>query len=303
MVEIGAASELFTVKASEFRGRVAAGRAGQALTFPAGWFLHARAMPDDRASDRKAVCVSFLHITPARVLLVARGAFHDELAEVRFELNSSGGQAVQLSVMPLLESGQPDDLRAATRISEASMGDLLSRHAREARLYLSPILRCLAGVDPLAPGATDVYRVFAEVAPRSGAVESLEALLPQLDDPDPRRREAAMVEVESLGPPGVCAALRMDRQTLSPQQVMSIDSLLWRHSRRGGTGIDVATLRADPVFLIDCFEFPDSQVRAAARDELVRRLKREIPLDEDELIERRTSAIDALRAEALRASP
>lgn len=158
-----------------------------------------------------------------------------------------------------------------------SFAELVEQHPAELRKYLSPVLRRLGGADPFAPGSADVYAAFGEIEPEAAAQTKLEAVLPRLSDPDPRVRQKAFDELQTLGPAVACAALRWPESDLNPQQRLSMQQYLRSQSRRRDQ--TPQELRHDPLFLADCLEFDDPRVRSLAKEELERALGRTIDLD------------------------
>jgi len=154
-----------------------------------------------------------------------------------------------------------------------------------AREYLSPLLHVLTGndaADLFAPGATDVYGAFAEIEPTPEATESVKQILPRMLDPEYAKRMAAVTDLQKLGPPGVCAIIRLSRAELAAQQALFIEQVLRENSRHADAIDDssqLARLRDDRMFLIDCLEFPDDRVRAAAVHELNRVMNRTLAVD------------------------
>jgi hypothetical protein len=133
------------------------------------------------------------------------------------------------------------------------------------RQYVVPLLRAIAGENPLRPEAADVYRVFSEIAADENVAKQVGAILPEMDSPAVEDRNAASASLEKLGDAGVLAVLRMDRSNLSPEQRGRVDRFVANH-----TTLDVTPekAKADPFFLLDCLEDGDHAVRVAAKSAL-----------------------------------
>ena len=89
------------------------------------------------------------------------------------------------------------------KFAQASAADLVALRAQHPQLvrdWLVPLLRQLAGEDPLLPGAADAYRVFDEFSADPEIERRVRELLPRLADGDYQIREAASRRIAQLGP-------------------------------------------------------------------------------------------------------
>jgi hypothetical protein len=142
--------------------------------------------------------------------------------------------------------------------------------------FIVPMLTQLFGEDPLLPGPADVYRAFYEIPPQESTVAALQRVLPKLSAASSERRESASVELEDLGPVGVCAAVHLDQKELPPETAARIEAYLANYSRRRFD--DPQVMRDDLPFLADCMDFPfDSRVRSAARARFEQLTRHAIP--------------------------
>ncbi len=188
--------------------------------------------------------------------------------------------------------------RTFTQARAANVVELRATHPQLVRQYLVPLLRQLSGDDPLVPGATDVYRAFSEISADVSIVESVRALLPGLADPSYATRQQASAQLSALGPQGVCAILRIDRDDLLPEQQLRLENLLAINSHR--LIEDPQTARRDASFLADCLEFDDDRVRRVAKRELEQILQRPIPLHPAPTEAEWSQAADVVRARLAR---
>ena len=236
-------------------------------------------------ADIDNVPVSPLRVTvrPGQFHLATR--FFDEKGRatlVEFRTHSERGE-MTLSVRES-SRGRMDEPPPArpVQLTAHDVGELSSREPAAVRTYLRPLLSMLTdGRDPLRPRAGDIYRAFETIVPDAVAVEEVERLVEQFDALDPAVRQSASARLESLGRPGVLAAVRFDRAGLSPEQRSRLDGFIARHALRRGDGrlADPSLLRRDLAFLIDCLEDQDNAVRQAALQAL--RLQTGKPIDFD----------------------
>jgi len=171
--------------------------------------------------------------------------------------------------------------------------------------YLVPVLRLLAGENPLRPGATDVYWMFPGIEPDAAALAAVRALLPRLGDASFAVRQSASVELASLGRAGVLASLRLlesEGAALNYEQRHRLRAFLAAHSRRDLSGV-APEGRARAALLLDCLEDEDAAVRRAAKAALESARGREIDLNPMLLPAGQFPAIEALRREILAPLP
>jgi hypothetical protein len=187
--------------------------------------------------------------------------------------------------------------RTFTQARAASLLELRSRHPGLVRQFLVPLLRQISTEDPLLPGPTEVYQVFSDISPDSTIAREVSELLPALADPDFQKREKASRALSALGPPVVCALLRLEQEDLLPEQQVRIGRLLEAGSHRA-IG-ESAQERRDPAFLADCMEFADDRVRILARTELERLLGQPIPMHRAPTAAEWSAAADLVRARLL----
>lgn len=182
-----------------------------------------------------------------------------------------GTRRVQLAFVDLVQ-GPGRQLRLL--VMSATVGskrfvaaDLLALRTQEpavVREYLLPMLEQITGEpDILLPGGTDAYRAFDEITPDEQTEAKVSKLVPQLSAPAVVDRQRASDELESLCPRAICSLLRIDLSQQTPEALQRIHLLLQRNQRRSVE--DPSKLREDLPFLIDCLEFSDFRVRAAAR--------------------------------------
>jgi hypothetical protein len=313
-VEVGTARDLYEISCGDFRGRLAGGALAGERTIPSGEFLVIRRLNATQPQSREQDCViTSIHLRSERGQdskqttlrgIRLEGSLRvstdppDRSRAILFAIDPSAanGSRVVLSV-----EGAPEE--APLRVSGDTFAELWRSHARELRTFLSPLLRRAgAGIDPLLPGAAEVYRAFAEIAPSDDAVATLAELLPRLHDPHPDVRRGAVAALEATGPAGVCAALRLSRSALSAQQALSIQQFLARHSRDPSGEAIGPSAAQDAMFLIDCLEFDaDARVRVAAWKGLQRQMNDYPRFDPDGAPAVRREIARSLRGQVLSA--
>jgi hypothetical protein len=281
-VEVGPAKDLYLLIAAEippggfvpFVRNPIALRPGEQ-----GVCISATELPEaDTTEHPRPLRPQSLVAAPRIVRVSAIGDIDGKAVEITF---ISQQQGVHLKVR---EVDGPQDAPTNFSLQAATLDDLHRENRAQVRKYLSPLLHVLMGRDApdlFAPGATDVYSVFAEIEPTADAARAVNALLPQMIDPNYDTRLAAVASLRKLGSAGICAIARLNRDELAPQQVLFVEQLLREHSRQFDKldAAHVGEMRNDPVFLADCLEFTDARVRRATIAELQRILHRELKID------------------------
>lgn len=148
----------------------------------------------------------------------------------------------------------------------------------EYKQFVAPVIELFGFAGLLTPGPTDVYRVFTELRPTPDTERQLLEIVTTLASVDPVQRTAASQHLAKMGPPGVLAALRLDRSILTPEQSNRIDMFIRSHSCLLN---EPQRQRHDPLFLADCLEFTDPRVRQLAMDELKIALNRDVDINLD----------------------
>jgi hypothetical protein len=221
------------------------------------------------------------------VTIYAQGGDTSEVMRLYFQQQSSG-VVINLSG---IENGR---FRQVLTANAPDLFRLRDEHPLEVTRHLAPILRKLTGRSLLRPGAGDVYRVFSDIPADPAVTARIVALLPALMSDNPDQRDAATLALHATGPAGALAALRLDRDSLFPEQQNRMSTFVSLQSRM--TLEDPAQAAIDPLFLIDCFEDDDLAVRQAAKSALEKVIGRPVDYDPAAPPERRASLADALRA-------
>lgn len=156
-----------------------------------------------------------------------------------------------------------------------SIVQMWTTHPYEMERYVAPVLKKLTRRHLLGPGAAEVYAAFPSIKADQQSFRRLAAILPELDDPDAAKRDAASERLMTLGRPGVLCAMRIDPKLLTPEQSARLEDFIDAHRRRPG----VKTAKPDGPFLLDCLEDEDPAVRVAAQRELERLTNQSFVLD------------------------
>ena len=277
-VEVGAGRDLYNVTIGDFRPprqRRADGGLGQTLSLRE-LVDEARVQKGEHAPLRPIMLV----VHPGAFRIVARGLVRGTPVIITFMCTEARGNGVDkrgnythFSVNVIDDPASPMNFVYQAE----TFGQLLQQHPTELRKFLSPVLRRLGSADPFSPGPADVYGAFPEIDSDPAMREKIAGLLPRLGDPDPRQRQHAFEDLRKLGGPGACAAVHWPDDELDPQQQQLIRQFLRSQSHRHDQ--TPQELRRDPMFLIDCLEYDDKEVRELARAELERVLARTIQVD------------------------
>ena len=254
----------------------------QTVGFPAMPYLNVTRYDFDQIEEGQIWSVS-LHRSDSYLSINAQGLG----ASATF--HQSNGVAM-LIVMQYLNGRN----RPVLRLDAPSLLQLQADHPEEVRQYLQPMLSRLGDVALLRPGAADVYTVFSELPPPSEITAKVRQQLPHLDGEAFSERDAASTALARLGPAGVQAALRLNRDDLSFEQIDRIDALIDRERHR--LIADPAALRHDVCFLLDCLEDADPAVRVAAKSELEKAAGHRLVFDVSAEPKQRATGVEEIRA-------
>ncbi|HZK80299.1 MAG TPA: hypothetical protein VFC46_04510, partial [Humisphaera sp.] len=197
------------------------------------------------------------------------------------------------------EVGQAQKVLFETKAS--SLKQLRSENPAEFRAYVLPLLGKFTDATFMQPGAADVYGAFVEIPADEKIIRAIEQLAPALDSDAPNERDAASAKLSQLGKPGVLAALRFDDANLSLEQKIRLRGFVAGYRRCPWTPPAVAM--RDISFLIDCLEYEDPAVRAAAKSALEKNAGHEIAFDVSLPPAEMAKAADAIRKRMLAPPP
>jgi hypothetical protein len=181
--------------------------------------------------------------------------------------------------------------------SAASVVELRRQYPGDVSKYVDPIFRTLKQNGFLARIETRLaWQVFADAyQPPAEVVSKVQALVAKLDAQEYRDREDASADLEKLGEPAALIVMRMDRKKLTDEQIGRVDAFLAKFKMVPDA--DVAHLRKERDFLLDCLNSEDAAIRQAALTELRHQTGKQIPFDLSANEETRLAAIDQLRAQ------
>jgi hypothetical protein len=166
------------------------------------------------------------------------------------------------------------------------------RHPREVSRYLRPVLRDLGHESLLAVSPQVAWQVFApDVQPDPAIRAKVLQLLPELGAQSFRQRQAATQALKDLGDPGALVLMRLDPASMAEEQRARIQELLAAY--RTLSSEQIAALRQDGDFLLDCVNSESAELRAAALEALKQKLGRTVELPAD--ARARATAIAELR--------
>jgi hypothetical protein len=146
--------------------------------------------------------------------------------------------------------------------------ELRRKYPAEVAKYVDPIFAALqqepllARVDPRL-----AWQVFpGAFTPQPAVIESVRALVKQLDAQNFRQREAASRELEALGQPAALVLMHSPRQGLSEEQINRIDTFVAKY--KPASDEEAARLRGSRDFLLDCLSSREPAIRTAALKQL-----------------------------------
>ena len=208
---------------------------------------------------------------------------------------SNGGGMIQLSVT---EFRAPGAAVETLNYGSPDFFTFLRQHPREANMYVRPLLRELGQESVFAPEPMIVWQVFNDLwKPDPQIARRVEELLPKLNADDYHERDSALAKLQHLGRDGAAVLMHMDRSKLSPEQNARVDRALSPYAQLGGK--EVARLKSDPGFLLDCLYADDAALRKAAAERLRAVAKPDLQFDVNADRAARSAAVAALRQQLL----
>jgi hypothetical protein len=252
---------------------------------PGGWNLNAAAGRLDGPEIAEFRPRRVLKI-PGHFQLVGEGRLHDRTVRAEFYL--IGPEPDPRAQLTLADPVSDD--KAPQIIQTDSFSQLLSKYPREVRRYVCPLLDAIAGRRVIKPAAADIYRAFASIQPDEKAMAEVKPLVAELGAPQVSRRNAASGKLAEIGAPAVLVLLRMDRESLSPEQQSRVTKFIAENT----TGIAPEAARKDQLFLIDAMCDDDRLVRAAAKTALEDLRGQPVDFDLDQSPAMRAEAADRL---------
>lgn len=221
----------------------------------------------------------------------ADGATHQVMVDQERGSATSTTGYIQVSVVETL----PGDggTRQLNFISTDFLS-LLREHPQPVSQYVRPMLRMLDYEHLMAPAPLIAWQVFRETRKIDPAMSAKVAeILPRLNQRDFRARHAAVAELKRLGREAADVVETIDRSRLSPEQNVLLDLFLAPY--RPIPEHDVARLRIDPTFLLDCLYYDDPVIRKSAADRLRTLFRPDLEFDLDAPADVRAAAVANLR--------
>jgi len=151
-----------------------------------------------------------------------------------------------------------EDKFAAKKIGLVDASHLPTRVPNLYERYLVPAFR------QLGPGlaASDVYRVFDRIPADPKVARAILPLVARLAVASDDERDAALASLRAMGRPAILATLRLDPESLSPEQRERLAAF---QAADGWYRVpDVEAARRDVAFLVACLTDEDPAVRSAA---------------------------------------
>ena len=176
-----------------------------------------------------------------------------------------------------------------------NMIELRRKYPAEVAKYVDPIFRTLRQEGLLAKVDSKLaWQVFDDAfEPSPELIARLKPLLAQLGAEQFATREAASSQLESLGQPAALALMRWDRKGLNDEQLGRIDAFVARFKLADDK--EVARLKKDRDFLLDCLYSEDAIIRRRALQALQQVTTKPVKFDVDAEPAQRLAAIAQLR--------
>lgn len=177
---------------------------------------------------------------------------------------------------------------------ERDFATLRRRHPSDVEKWLRPVFHRLRQDAVFAADADAAWQVLLPDWPVEANVESrVRATVPLLNDRRWQERNRAADELARLGRDGATAILRLDRRGLTLEQNIALDEVVSRFSPLPPG--EVAPLRNNPNFLLDCEYCDDAVVRKLAIARLARLVGHPLDFNPDLPEGPRTDAIERIR--------
>lgn len=179
-----------------------------------------------------------------------------------------------------------------TVVDAANLAEFRRTRRAEMEQHVRPILRLLRAEHVMAPEPWEAHQVLTERGPDDKVRAAVMDLLARLDADSYQQRQDAAAQLEKMGGHAAAILSRLDRDSLSHEQRLTIDRIL--KSPRTLSSQIIQSLRNDVHFVLDCLYVDDRDVREAALARL-RQLYRDVTFDIDADSDARTTAINVLR--------
>jgi len=221
----------------------------------------------------------------------ADGATHQVMLDQERRSGSSPGAFVQISVV---ETATAEGGTRQLNFASTDFLSLLREHPQAVSQYVRPLLRTLDYEHLLAPAPLIAWQVFRETRSIDPAMaRRVGEIIPRLNQRDFRARHAAVADLKRLGREAADVVETLDRSPLTPEQNVLLDLFLAPY--RPIPEHDVARLRVDPTFLLDCLYYDDPVIRKSAVDRLRTLFRPDLEFDLDAPADVRAAAVAALR--------
>ena len=232
-------------------------------------------------------------LTISTTVQTTNGPFHQVIFSQQRGPQSAGGGSVQLMVTDARSQGvAPEQIN----LEGPDFFTFVREHPDEVSRYVRPLLRQLGQEAVFAPDQLTGWQVFNDLwKPDPAVARQVDELLPMLNSADYRARDAVLSRLEQLGREGAAVLIHLDRTRLSPEQNARIDRALFPYLRLSLK--EVAHLRSDPVFLLDCLYSEDVGLRHAAIDRLHAVVRPDLQFDVNATPEARGAMINAMRSQ------
>lgn len=183
-------------------------------------------------------------------------------------------------------------------LTASDLPTMQREHPQEVYAYVLPALRQL-GMDRLLwPDEHIVWQVFpGAYQSRPLVLAQIKEILPELNNPDFRKRQMASKRLRELGRAGELELLIFDTSGLTPEQQSRIGSILVPY--RTLSPQEVENLHDDKSFLLDCLLIEDEALRRAALKRLEALVAKPVAFDVEAELTNRQSQVAKLRSELL----
>jgi hypothetical protein len=246
--------------------RQAGGHGASNAPYPPDFFLLSWFRFDEANLKDSAITVEAL---PTSVQISWMGENDDSVSQISLvdqvsPVGPAGSPAQANIYLQVNLPGKSGEANHQIQFKARDFVTLRREHPDEVEQYMRPIFRALHADTALLPPDTILaWQVFsADARPDPNLAGKVRKLVDRMDADDYKDRDAAVKDVEKIGPAAGLELARMDRSKLSPEQASRVDGLLKEFNPVSEEA--ARRLGSDQAFLLNCLQDTDAFIARAA---------------------------------------